>query len=178
MPRIKLKKCKQCPKEFQPRSSLQVVCSAECAIKFNSKKESDKRHKELRKELKHPNYIELLQVVFNTYIRTRDKGQICISCPAPLTSKHDAGHYWTVKGYSGIRFDEDNVHAQCVSCNQHKDGAQAEYEIGLRNKIGDERFEALKARRHQELKLSIPEIKDLIKVYKGKIKELLTSRAE
>lgn len=172
MAKVKLKLCKQCGNPFKPYNSLQIVCGVTCAVKFNSKKEVDKRVKQLRKELKHPNYIELLQVVFNTYIRTRDKGFPCISCNEPLTTKHDAGHYWTVKGYSGIRFDEDNVHAQCVSCNQHKDGAQAEYEIGLRKRIGDERFEALKERRHNELKLSIPELQELIKQYKEKTKQL------
>ncbi len=65
---------------------------------------------------------QLAQVVFNKYIRLRDKDKPCVSCDKPLGSKYDAGHYFSSGGHKAVTFDENNVHGQCVTCNQHKHG--------------------------------------------------------
>lgn len=169
----KKKKCKNpyCGKDFLPYVPLQIVCSPVCALEYNSKKQVTKRVKEMKKALvTHQSSINLLQVLFNTWVRNRDAGKPCISCGQSLEGKkYDAGHLWPVKPYYGIRFDPDNVHAQCVHCNQHKDGNQAEYMIRLKERIGEQRVEELNKRRHQTFKISIPEIAELIMYYKQKI---------
>lgn len=167
-----LKKCKQCKAHFSPLNSLQLVCSYQCALKFNSKKEVNKRIKDIKKVVKtKADYINTLQVIFNTYIRLRDKGRSCISCNKRLMEAFDAGHFYAVKNYSFLRFHEDNVHGQCGKCNQHLHGNLVEYSRKLKLRIGESRFSELEESRHLELSLSIEEIKGLISKYKMKIKE-------
>lgn len=172
-----LKKCKQCRAYFSPINSLQLVCSYKCALKFNSKREINKRVKALKKNIKtKSNYLNTLQVIFNTYIRLRDRGKVCISCNVKLTAKYDAGHFYSVKNYSFLRFNEDNVHGQCSACNQHLHGNLIEYSRQLKLRIGEKRFIELEENRHKELSLSIEEIKGLISKYKMMIKEIQISR--
>ena len=173
-----MKTCKVCKVKFEPKySSVQLVCSAKCAYEYG-KKQVEKKNKEAKKEAKeklltHKDYLKMLQVVFNTYIRLRDKDKTCISCDKPLKGKYDAGHYFSVGGYPNVRFDELNVWGQCVHCNQHKHGAIHEYTQGLVKRIGETEFTLLRERAYQmPLKLSIPEIKEKIKEYKEKIKQL------
>ena len=164
----KTKKCKQCGDEFKPTySSLQVCCSIKCAREFNSSKEVQDRIKKMKKELKtHSDYIQILQKVFNTYIRQRDKDKPCISCGKPLIGKFDAGHFFpTTK--QALRFDENNVHGQCVYCNQHLHGNITKYAYNLPKRIGWEVFEDLHSRSNDILKLSIPEILEKIEYYKS-----------
>jgi hypothetical protein len=119
----------------------------------------------------HSDYIQILQKVFNTYIRLRDKGGKCISCQNPLGESYHAGHFFpTTKQY--LRFNEDNVHGQCVQCNMHFHGNLTKYAYYLPKKIGWDRFEDLHAMANMEMKLSIPEINELIIKYKNLIKEL------
>lgn len=119
----------------------------------------------------HSDYIQVLQGIFNTYIRLRDKGGVCISCQEPLKEGYHAGHFFpTTKQY--LRFNEDNVHGQCIRCNMHLHGNATKYAYYLPKKIGWERFEDLHATANIEMKLSIPEIKELIIKYKEKTKLL------
>ena len=167
----KKKKCKQCSKEFLPYVPLQIVCSPACALEFNSKKQVTKRVKEFKKALvTHQSSINLLQTLFNTWVRLRDAGKPCISCGSKLGDKYDAGHYFSCGAYPNLRFNEDNVHAQCVRCNQHLHGNIAEYSKGLIMRIGQERVDKLYEQRKTSNKLSIPEIAELIMYYKSKIK--------
>lgn len=183
--KIPTRKCLACPTRFKPLGNNHVVCSTKCAtVKGNEaiekkkaqlkKTEWTKEKAEIKESLKtHGDYLGILQAVFNTYIRLRDKDQPCISCGCTGNVKYDAGHLYSRKGYSGVRFDEDNVHKQCSNnCNMHLSGNFAEYSIKLPERIGLERFTALVERRHKKLELSIPEIKELIKHYKTKIKEI------
>lgn len=163
--------CKICSKEFKPFNSLQSVCSAKCAVKFNSEKEVKKRVSEMKKELKtHSDYINALQLVFNKYIRIRDKDKPCISCGCVITGTGHASHYFSVGAYPNLRFNEDNVHLSCERCNTHLHGNLIEYSIRLPNRIGLCKFEALKEKRNEATKLSIPEILIKMKYYKDLLK--------
>jgi hypothetical protein len=167
----KQKTCPVCNKEFTPSfSSLQKTCSVICAHKYNSEKEIKKRVAQMKRDLKtHKDYIQVLQRVFNTYIRKRDKNRPCISCGKPLTGKFDAGHFFPTTKQS-LRFDENNVHGQCVRCNQHLHGNITMYAYNLPKRIGYDAFEDLHVRCNDVLRLSIPELKELIITYKNKTK--------
>lgn len=185
MRKVKPKKCANCEKEFTPtHSTTQKVCSVTCALEWNKKhppknytNDVKKRATRAEKEatMTHSEWLNLLQKVFNTYIRMRDKDKPCISCGCKLVGKFDAGHFYSVKPYYGLRFHENNIFGQCVQCNQHKHGNLIEYAIRLPQRIGQERFKWLQDNRHITIKYSIPEIKELIKEYKEKTKMLLTS---
>lgn len=178
-------RCKHCKTKFEPKYFNQKYCMGtdECIsafVAYSKKKAAKTKNKEWNAEKKkikeslltHKDYLKMLQTVFNAYIRKRDANKPCITCLKPLKGKFDAGHLYSVGAYPSLRFDEDNVHGQCVFCNQHQHGSISEYTINLPKRIGQERFEALQAKRKDTLKLSIPEIKELITYYKSKIKEL------
>lgn len=170
--------CKKCKKEFEPLYRNGILMSKYCIACLIAKKNNIDKH-EWSKEKKdrldklktHSDWLNELQKVFNTYIRTRDKNKPCISCGQVLIGKYDAGHYFTVGSYPNLRFNEDNVHGQCVACNQHKHGNVAEYAIRLPDRIGQERYNKLLEERNNSLHLSTEDIKELIKKYKQKIKE-------
>lgn len=181
--KVKDKTCKICGSKYLPRSSFQLVCGYDCAYEYSKihlKKESKKLQDNHIKKLKqglltHGDYIGILQTVFNTYIRTRDKNEPCISCGCTNSNKWDAGHFYPTT-FSYLRFNEDNVHKQCsMYCNMKKRGNLHEYRIRLIEKIGIEKVNWLEENRHKKLDLTIQEIKDLIKVYKMKISELKIS---
>ena len=114
------------------------------------------------------------QVVFNKYIRLRDEGKPCISCHAYNTLQ--AGHYYSVGSYQGLRFDEDNVHGECARCNCFDESHLIHYGENIVNRIGKERLEALKYKAAQYrlngYKFTRFEVEQLIIYYKQKIVSL------
>lgn len=83
------------------------------------------------------------QTVFNAWIRERDKGQPCISCGN--TTELQAGHYYSAGHFPQLRFNEDNVHGQCLRCNYFVCGNLTPYRVNLEKKIGAERLATLDA---------------------------------
>lgn len=71
--------------------------------------------------------------IFGKYIRKRDRG-ICYTCGKP---GNQAGHYIS-QGSSGTlaKFNEKNVHCQCVSCNHFKSGNLRVYGLNLERDYG------------------------------------------
>jgi len=116
--------------------------------------------------------IKKAQTTFNTYIRTRDSGLNCISCDKKLTGKFDAGHYFNANNHWSVRFDERNVHGQCVNCNQHKHGNLLNYQIGIQQRIGADQLIELHAIAHNTRKFTRDELRELISIYKEKTKAL------
>lgn len=128
-----------------------------------------------------PKLKQLAQVVFNEYIRERDAAGAshfkCISCGQIKEVKYmDAGHYYNVGHYDGLRYDEDNAHGQCNYCNRFLHGNLIEYGYNLLAKIGPERFVALRKRaenyKRVGYKFTRSEVQEIIEKYKQKIKEL------
>lgn len=171
------RKCLVCKDKFTPQNNTQIVCSPVCAINY-MKKQNVKNWKQDKKQLKiklltHKDYLNILQKVFNTYIRQRDKGKPCISCDKPYKQNDiNASHFFSVGAYPNLRFNEDNVHSSCIRCNKELHGNIKEYDLRLPNRIGTERYNLLLESRNKPLKLSIEEIKELIAIYKQKTKEL------
>jgi hypothetical protein len=178
MNQTKSKRCKICKKQFTPTiSTLQVTCTTVSCVLIHSKaikaKNDRLKIQEMREQIKtRQEHLKELQVVFNCYIRERDKGTLCISCERPLKAKYDAGHFYSVGSYPNLRFDERNVHGQCVECNQHKHGNLIEYGERLLTRIGKQATDELHAAKNGRLSLTVDEIKELVKVYKAKIKSI------
>jgi gamma-glutamylcyclotransferase (GGCT)/AIG2-like uncharacterized protein YtfP len=181
----RLPKCKHHKEKFVPKYPFQKFCLSdeECIKAFNEwvKEEKEKKKaKEWQKEKKEikeklmskSDYLNLAQKVFNTYIRLRDKNKPCISCGKSLGKTYHAGHMFSVGAYPNLRFNENNVHGQCVECNLHKHGNVKEYDLRLQKVLSATEYQNLLLQRNEPLKLSIDEVKDLIKLYRNKIKEL------
>ena len=182
-------KCKICKSKFTASSSLKPTCDEyDCkvayALKVAEKNRAARERKEKRdhrewkaktkeKLMTLSDYIQICQKVFNTYIRMRDNDKKCISCGTKANVQYAAGHYFSTGAYPNLRFHEDNVHKQCNrKCNMGLSGNLIAYRERLIKRIGIERFEALEALKQVPRHYTIPEVKELIKTYRNKIKEL------
>jgi len=176
---VKQKRCKYCKEPFTPLRPLQQVCSFGCSLAISKEVAAKKEKQDWRQEKKrlvdknktHKDYLKILQIVFNNYIRKRDEKLPCVSCGAVNCEEFHAGHY-IASTYAYLRFNEFNVWKQCSRCNTHLRGNSVPYRIELIKRIGLAEVERLEESRHNEMKLSIPEIQEQIKVYKLKIKSL------
>jgi len=114
--------------------------------------------------------VKAAQIVFNKYIRLRDKHELCISCKQ-TPKKSNAGHYYNANNHWNVRFDENNVHLQCEHCNTFLSGNLINYRENLLKKIGEVEFQLLEAEANKTRKFTKEELKEIIDIYKKKIKE-------
>jgi hypothetical protein len=178
MKKIKDKKCRVCSIMFTPFRSTQVVCNYHCAQLYadelNKKKELKdwkiKKAKMKEDLMSLSDWLKIAQTHFNTYIRQRDKDQLCISCQKPPLKKN-AGHFFNANNHYSVRFDERNVHLQCEHCNTFLSGNLIPYRENLIKKIGVQEFEDLSKIANETRKFNIQEVKELINIYKNKIKK-------
>lgn len=172
---MRQKKCKICENKFTPQRPLQMVCSVTCGYAYANKVKAKEwsKEKKIRKEqlMTRSEHLNLLQKVFNAYIRARDKDKPCISC-GTYSGKMSAGHYMSVGSTPELRFNETNVHKQCFRCNSELSANLIKYRINLVDLIGAEAVDELERKNHPPLKLTIDEIKEQIKIYRQKTKEL------
>ena len=153
-----------CGETFSPARPLQQACCPKCAQSFAVRRaekvvalrirEDKARTRVALEALKAvPKLKKEAQHAFNPWIRQRDQHQPCISCGAPppdlsgLHAGRDAGHYRSTGSADHLRFNEDNVHGQCPSCNRWGAGKVVEYRMGLLARIGPERTNALEFNR-------------------------------
>ena len=173
---MKLKKCKYCKSNFVPIAFLQKNCfDPNCVtewIQETKQKAWQKKKAKLKADLMTiQDHIKLAQQVFNKFIRLRDAGQNCISCNKK-SLKENAGHFYNANNHWNVRFNEHNVNLQCEYCNTYLHGNLIEYRENLINKIGITDYSILEAESRKTRKFSIDELKELITVYKAKIKNL------
>jgi hypothetical protein len=113
-----------------------------------------------------------LQLIFNAYIRKRDEGKPCISCGKP--GYLQAGHFYSVRMYDGLRFNEDNCHGECPHCNGWDDMHLLSYVSNLIERIGENRFEklSLDAKIYKAIgyKWTRSELLEKLEYYKNKLK--------
>jgi hypothetical protein len=171
-----MSRCKNCKEKFEPIRFNQKYCLESKCVRVWVESEKAKAWKKTKAKAKQDlmtlsDYLKLTKQVFNKYIRLRDKNQLCISCQKP-PKKQNAGHYFSSGGHSNVRFDEDNVHLQCEHCNTFLSGNLLNYQIEIEKRIGADKLIELQAKAHIVKKWSIEELKELIKTYKEKIKQL------
>jgi hypothetical protein len=118
-------------------------------------------------------WLKEVQVVFNAYIRARDKNEGCCSCdkPASWQGQFHASHYRSVGACPELRFEELNVWKACSICNNYLSGNLIEYRIRLSAKIGLDKVEWLEGK-HEPKHYTIDELKELKRIYREKIKLL------
>lgn len=168
-------RCKNCKTKFEPKTFLQKYCNNEECIRVFVEEAKSKAWKKTKAKMKADlmtlqDYIKLAQITFNKYIRLRDKGNVCISCQKP-PKKENAGHFFNANNHYNVRFDERNVHLQCEHCNTFLSGNLINYGENLLKKIGKGEFNLLCEEANKTRKFTIEEVKEIIDIYKKKIKE-------
>lgn len=122
--------------------------------------------------------LSRLDSVFSQYIRLRDSKEYdfkmfrCISCGCILPFEEmDCGHF-IKRSNMATRFDEENCHGQCISCNRFRNGNTEKYRANLESLIGAERVEELIRKGRSIAKYSSNDLGEMVKLYQRKIKEL------
>ena len=160
------RKCKQCKEYFLASESIKTpagtFCSLDHAIKFanestkKAKERAAKKEKQKQTEfdkvrkknlMTRGEWYKKLQVVFNQYIRERDKNEPCCTCGTTKTNiQYHAGHFYAVGAGGGDRrrFEQTNVHKQCSTCNNYLSGNVLAYRRFIISKYGQEHYDYLK----------------------------------
>lgn len=116
-----------------------------------------------KKQMTIPKLTAKAQQVFNAWIRERDKDKGCISCGGEV---QHAGHYLSAGHHGHLRFNENNVHGQCLRCNNFLHGNLINYRIGLVKRIGESKVQLLESMAHQTKKWTRFELEAIINEYK------------
>jgi hypothetical protein len=126
-------------------SNSQIVAKKKVAREY--KKKDRIRKEEFREDNKSiRQLINEARIPFQKFIRMRDANHACISCGLAISALWDAGHFYKAELYTGLIFDEDNVHKQCRKCNTYLGGNENNYRIRLIAVKGREFVEALDAK--------------------------------
>lgn len=173
-PKSYRRKCKTCKEWFKTEKKYQVVCGKiDCALE-HGKNMAIKQREQTKRAFNQKDKSkarEKAQIVFNAFIRERDKDLPCISCGRVNNVKYNAGHFKSAGQNPNLRFNELNVHKQCEYCNQFLSGNLAEYRKNLIIKIGLENVEALE-RDKSVKKYTLEDYNKIISEYKEKTKAL------
>lgn len=185
-PRAKKCAIKGCRTLFTPRDSRERWCSPECGVAFalelvakqkikaaRAERIAIKKKLEQHKPLEY--WLKKAEAACNAYIRARDP-DVCISCGVTHSSAWQAGHYISVGANRTLRYNEDNIHKQCIQCNMHKASNATEYRIRLLEKIGLERVEYLESW-HSPVKMTREAAEEIEAHYKTKLKQLQKGQA-
>ena len=166
---MKAKACKVCKAQYAPRSTLQAVCSIECALRQSRAKRlvgerKAQRAKDNQWKADNKPFGKLVseaQIATNWYIRMRDWFKPCISCgrtraeveasdPHKPGGYFDAGHFQSVGAHPEKRFNLLNISAQCKVCNggsgqyaRKRNSVDASYRDGMVERYGLEVVERL-----------------------------------
>lgn len=191
---MKLKACAFCKTAFTPQRALQRVCSPMCGLeRARVKREAEqKKTKTAEAKADRAKRLEMeplrkllaaAQEAFNPYIRERDEDLPCISCgetnpDMTAGGQWDAGHFLSRGSHPELRFDEDNCHKQCKSCNggggkfkHHERTVSQNYRVNLIERIGLERVERLEST-HDPIKWERDVLRQIKVVYRAKAREL------
>lgn len=153
-------KCRICKKEYEKRSSMQVVCSPTCSIKYVRKQNEKKAKNEAKKARiakREFNKNDLswqrdkTQASFNRmrvlqeklWFKERGLRPSCISC-GKENMDWCCGHYKTRGAHPELALDENNTFLQCnYYCNRNLSGNiegnkhTRGYKVGLKERFGD-----------------------------------------
>ena len=92
------------------------------------------------KQISLPKLLAKTQIVFNRFIRERDRDKGCISCGASIS---EAGHYYSQGHHSALRFNEVNTNGQCTRCNRFLHGNLINYRHGLVKRYSQQQIDLL-----------------------------------
>ena len=178
----KPRKCRVCKTDFQPHKIMQICCSVECAIKQAKAKrtkaeriagiEDRKTIKAKLEKLKTArDWTKEAQIAWNFYVRMRDYGKPCASCGAMPEQKYggtmDCSHYRSVGAAPHLRFHLHNAAAACVRCNRHLSGNIAALRVGMIERIGIDKVEAIESNNGFR-KFDIPYLKRIKDIFTKK----------
>ena len=182
---LKAKKCGHCRALFVPPSGFIRHCSPECGVALWKAKQA----KEYRAETARRRAAMLDDDVdhwkkratksCNRFVRERDRFDPCISCDATEAKQWDAGHYVPGGRGSAVRWNSDNIHKQCCTCNDgnKRSGNLIGYRPRLVAKIGEAAVLELERIGHTTKRWTVDELKAIVADYDKRFADLTRERA-
>ena len=134
----------------------------------------------MKKQLSVSKLKKKLDTIFSRYIRLKDcldtTGSIewgyCYTCKKSKNFKElQAGHY-VDRTHIRTRYDERNVHPQCVHCNYFLEGNKSAYTLHLIKDYGKNIIKELDTLKNKRGGLSWVELDEMVKHYKPKVKTM------
>ena len=170
-------KCAFCKKQFTQFNSTISVCGYQCAIEWGKLKPAKVNYKRVNSQLKseakekletYSQKVNKVKVIFQKWIRERDKNEPCISCGTLTANEWHASHFKKAETYSGVIFNEINVWKSCKKCNIFLNGNELNYRERLVKKIGLDQVIALEelANKTRTKKWTIEELQLIKNKYK------------
>jgi len=119
---------------------------------------------------------------FSKFVRLRDTVKIidgvpyckCVTCSKIAPVKEMTNGHFVKRNRTATRFNEQNCHAQCISCNSFEDGREYKHAKEIDKKYGSgtaDKLQALGAARGARSKLEKYRLKEIADKYKEKVKE-------
>ena len=114
-------------------------------------------------------YARLLETDENGYGK-------CCSCGEVKSWGDLHGGHFQAKGvnYNAACLEEDNVHAQCSTCNTYRQGNPAGYGQYMLDRYGNDVIEYIKQKSYEIL--DIEEVREMARIYKQKCKDLVKDK--
>lgn len=123
--------------------------------------------------------VAKLDAVFSQYIRLKNSfmgDATCVTCGITKPWKQmQAGHYES-RGHYATRWDEQNVHVQCVGCNVFKKGNYTEYARYMVRKYGDGILDEMASKARTLSKIPTVDLEAMIEDYSDRVKTLTKNR--
>lgn len=122
----------------------------------------------MARKLSRASLVKKADRVFSRWVRNHHSQSgwaDCVTCKRrfPVEQLH-AGHF-VKRSHMAVRWDERNVHPQCVACNTYRGGCQDEYAKFILDTYGGEVLNDLLALKHTIRKWSVGELRELIERY-------------
>lgn len=169
--------CPSCWRDFlltTPEGS-QILTNATLTGKKRVNNELTKKSRQEKLEGKSiQKLIQEARIPFQKWIRYRDANLGCIACGTTDAEIYDAGHFYKAEIYSGLIFDEMNVHKECRRCNTYLHGNEGNYRNGLLYRFGQDFLDELdkKAITLRNYKWTKCEISAIKETYQRRMREL------
>ena len=116
--------------------------------------------------------VKRLDTVFKKWIRLRDCPDgwgVCCSCGKRMAFEDsDGGHFINCR-WMPTRWREDNVHAQCRSCNRFDEGNAVGYALFMIEKYGKAHVEYLRGLKSEPALFTLSEIELMIADYRKRL---------
>jgi hypothetical protein len=121
------------------------------------------------RKLNRTGLIKKVDRLFSRYIRKKYAKEggwcVCVTCGIEVhRDECHAGHF-VRRGHHAVRWDERNVHPQCVHCNTYLDGNEGEYARYIIDTYGREVLDELLAAKRLTKKWTMDELRELVEQY-------------
>ena len=112
-----------------------------------------------------------LDGVFSELVRWSNPAH-CVTCGASHHRKKlQAGHFVS-RVHLATRWDERNVHPQCMACNVWKRGSPAEFSLFLTTKYGPNILQELVDLKHSTVKFTRSDLEAKCQEYRERLRAL------